>query len=180
MPIRLAFLWHGRHIMAVRFVNAAATAVVTGKCAMIAMQLSSPDLSPRQPGIPPAAEMPGVATQFMPLDPAILSASIPAFFIGRNKQGFWVARDARGRIGGIFLLANSALSFAKRNSAPTGCATIFPAERFELDLENNGNPLVAPLGALARLTERARQRMTASVDRIIRPLQCWLKDRHVL
>jgi hypothetical protein len=158
-------------------INEAATALMTGKCAMIAMQLSSPDLSPRQPGIPPAAD---VATQFVPLDPGILSEAIPAFFIGRNRQGFWVAREARGRIGGIFLLANSALSFAKRNSAPTGCATIFPAERFELDLENNGNPLVAPLGALVRLTERARRRMTASVDRIVRPLQCWLKDRHVI
>jgi hypothetical protein len=158
-------------------INEAATALMTEKCAMIAMQLTSPDLSPRQPGIPPAAD---VATQFVPLDPGILSEAIPAFFIGRNRQGFWVAREARGRIGGIFLLANSALSFAKRNSAPTGCATIFPAERFELDLENNGNPLVAPLGALVRLTERARRRMTASVDRIVRPLQCWLKDRHVI
>jgi hypothetical protein len=169
--------------MTVGFVNAAATAVMTGKCAMIAMQLTSPDLSPRPtPRGSSAAdiETAAVTTQFMPLDPGILSAAIPAFFIGRNKQGFWVARDARGRIGGVFLLANSALSFAKRNSAPTGCATIFPSERFELDLENRGNPLIAPLGSLLRLTERARQRTTASVDRIIRPLQCWLKDRHVI
>jgi hypothetical protein len=158
-------------------INEAATALMIGKSAMIAMQLTSPDLSPRQSGIPPAAD---VTSQFVPLDPGILSEAIPAFFIGRNRQGFWVARDARGRIGGIFLLANSALSFARRNSAPTGCATIFPSERFELDLENQGNPLVAPLGALVRLAERARQRMTASVDRIVRPLQCWLKDRHVI
>jgi hypothetical protein len=169
--------------MTVRFVNAAATAVMTGKCAMIAMQLTSPDLSPRPtPRGSSAADIEtvGVAPQFMPLDPGILSASIPAFFIGRNKQGFWVARDARGRIGGVFLLANSALSFAKRNSASTGCATIFPSERFELDLENQGNPLVAPLGFLMLLTERFRQRIGASVDRITKPLQCWLKDRHVL
>jgi hypothetical protein len=180
--------------MAVRFVNAAATAVMTGKCAMIAMQLTSPDFSPRPTprgstaanapqrqghGIPPAAETAEVTAQFMPLDPGVLSESIPAFFIGRNKEGFWVARDAKGRIGGIFLLATSALSFAKRNSAPTGCATIFPSERFELDLENRGNPLVAPLGSLLRLTERVWQRMTASVDRIVRPLQCWLRDRLV-
>ncbi len=164
--------------MAVRFVNAAATVVMTGKCAMIAMQLTSPDLSPRP--TPPAAETAGVTAQFKPLDPGILSASIPAFFIGRNKQGFWVARDARGRIGGVFLLANSALSFARRNSARTGCATIFPSERFELDLENQGNPLVAPLGFLMRLTERFRQRIGASLDRIMKPLQCWLKDRHVI
>jgi hypothetical protein len=154
---------------------------MTGKCAMIAMQLTSPDLSPRPtPRGSTAANIETAATQFMPLDPGILSASIPAFFIGRNKQGFWVARDARGRIGGVFLLANSALSFARRNSAPTGCATIFPSERFELDLENRGNPLVAPLGLLLRLTERLRQRIGASVDRIMKPLQCWLRDRHVI
>jgi hypothetical protein len=84
---------------------------------MIAMQLTSPDYSPRQtsrcsaaaharqaecPGVPPATETAGVTAQFVPLDPGILSESIPAFFIGRNQEGFWVARDARGRIGGIF------------------------------------------------------------------------------
>jgi hypothetical protein len=54
--------------------------------------------------------------QFQPLDPGIVSAAIPAFFIGRNKQGFWVARDAKGKFGGIFLLKDSALSFARRHS----------------------------------------------------------------
>ncbi len=151
--------------------------------AMIAMQLTSPELSSRQtprcstaanavqgecPGSLPTGGTAEVTTQFMPLDPGILSESIPAFFIGRNRQGFWVARDAGGRIGGIFLLANSALSFARRNSPPTGCATIFPSERFELDLENSGNPLVAQLGSLMRL----RGRMTAFIDRFIKPLQC--------
>jgi hypothetical protein len=168
---------------------------MTGKFAMIAMQLASPELSPCQtprsstaanapqgerPGIPPAAATTAITTQFMPLDPGILSESIPAFFIGRNKEGFWVARDASGRIGGIFLLANSALSFAKRNSPPTGCATIFPSERFELDLENKGNPLVTQLGSLMRLTMPLRRRMIALVDRIMKPLQCWLKDHHVI
>jgi len=33
-------------------------------------------------------------------DPRVLSASIPLFFIGRNKYGFWVARAAEGRVGG--------------------------------------------------------------------------------
>jgi hypothetical protein len=181
---------HGRQIR-----NEAAMAIVIGKRAMIAMQLTSPDLSPRQtpscstaanaqqgecPAVLPVAETAIVTTQFIPLDPGIVSESIPAFFIGRNKEGFWVARDARGRIGGIFLLANSALSFAKRNSRPTGCATIFPSERFELDLENSGNPLVAQLGPLMRLTMRPRQRMIALADRIMKPLQRWLKDHHLI
>jgi hypothetical protein len=102
-----------------------------------------------------AAHMPGdepasAPLQFQPLDPGIVSEAIPAFFIGRNKQGFWVARDAKGQIGGIFLLEDSALSFARRHSRPAGCATIFPSERFELDLKNNGNSLVPYLGSLVR------------------------------
>src|SRR5258707_10007816 len=91
---------------------------------------------------PPGDEPASVNTQFQPLDSSIVSEAIPGFFIGRNKEGFWVARDAKGRIGGLFLFKNSALSFARNNSRPTGCATIFPSHRFELDLENNGNALV--------------------------------------
>jgi hypothetical protein len=116
---------------------------------MIVMRLTRPDLPRREvpgrstatirhdgdrSGIPPT-ESATVIAQFQPLDPGIVNEAIPAFFIGRNKEGFWVARDAKGRIGGIFLLENSALSFAKRNSRPAGCATIFPSERIELDLE---------------------------------------------
>ena len=179
MPTHLAFLWPCRHIMATGFVNEAATAVMTGNFAMIAMQLTSADLSPRQQARR-STETGAVAAHFTPLDPGILSEAIPAFFIGRNREGFWVAREARGRIGGIFLLANSALSFAKRHSPPTGCATIFPSERFELDLDNQGNPLVGPLGALTRLAMRTRQRLAAGFDRLMKPVQGWLKDRHVM
>jgi hypothetical protein len=77
-----------------------------------------------------------------PLDPNILSESIAAFFIGRNADGLWVARERRGRIGGIFLLKSSAVSFAHRHAGDAACATIFPEGRFELDIENNGNRLV--------------------------------------
>jgi hypothetical protein len=135
---------------------------------MIAMQLTRKDPSRRpaperataavresEPsGTVPADRPATISTPFMPLDPGIVSAAIPAFFIGRNQEGFWIARDVNGRIGGIFLLENSALSFAKRNSRPAGCATIFPSERFELDLENSGNRLAAHLGPLVRLTTR--------------------------
>jgi hypothetical protein len=115
----------------------------------------------------PPAESPTVIAQFQPLDPSVVNASIPAFFIGRNKEGFWIARDARGQIGGIFLLENSALSFARRNSRPAGCATIFPSERFELDLENKGNPLAPRLGSLIHLAMRFRARMAACIGDMI-------------
>ena len=83
----------------------------------------------------PTEEPAKLTTKFQPLDPGIVNAAIPTFFIGRNKEGFWVARDVNGQIGGIFLLENSALSFARRNSRSAGCATIFPSERIELDLK---------------------------------------------
>ena len=148
---------------------------------MIAMWLTRPDLPRREvPGRSTAAiprhgersgilpiESPTVIAQFQPLDPAVVNEAIPAFFIGRNKEGFWVARDAKGRIGGLFLLENSALSFARRNSRPAGCATIFPSERIELDLENKGNPLAAQLGSLIHFARRFRRRMAAWIGNIM-------------
>ena len=118
---------------------------------MIAMPLAYPCLSK------PKALSPSQPACFQPLDPAVVNASIPTFFVGRNCDGFWVARDAKGEHGGIFLLRNSALAFARRASRPFGCATVFPSERFELDVENQGNPLVEyfkPL--LRRLTPASR------------------------
>ena len=137
---------------------------------MIATQMTSPDVSRRRTlgrstaaieqdgersGTLPAVEPATVAAQFQPLDPGVVSEAIPAFFIGRSKEGFWVAREVKGRIGGLFLLKNSALSFARRNSQPGGRATILPSHRFELDLENSGNPLALQLGSLMRLRRRA-------------------------
>jgi hypothetical protein len=81
----------------------------------------------------------------------VLSTSIPLFFIGRNKHGFWVVRAAEGRAGGIFLLKRSALRFAAKNSVPAGCATMFLGERFEPDVENQGGVLAASLDAMIRI-----------------------------
>jgi hypothetical protein len=83
-------------------------------------------------------------------DARVLSEAIPLFFIGRNKNGLWVAREAEGRTGGAFLSKRSAVRFAAKTSAPAGCATMFLAERFELDVENQGNPLVTWLDAIRR------------------------------
>jgi hypothetical protein len=57
------------------------------------------------------AETSSMALQ--PLGEDILSAAIPAFFIGRNKAGLWVVRETRGRLGGKFLFKWSALAFAR-------------------------------------------------------------------
>jgi hypothetical protein len=150
---------------------------------MIAVQLMNQSPIPRAPtrstaGIEreakrslPADEPPQVTAEFQPLDAGIISEAIPAFFVGRNKEGFWVARDVNGLVGGIFLLENSAVSFARRNSRPGGCATIFPSERFELDLENKGNPLVAQLGWLRRLAMRRWLRIGKITEAVKRRLK---------
>jgi len=93
----------------------------------------------------------GAAIANFPQRPSsgVLSESIPLFFIGRNTLGFWVAREAEGRAGGVFLLRRSALRFANRSSAPAGCATMFLKERLELDVKNEGNPITAWLVGIA-------------------------------
>ena len=93
-----------------------------------------------------------------PPDPDVLSAAIPAFFIGRNGAGLWVAREANGRVGGLFLFKSSAVDFANRQSRPGRCALVFPAESFELDVENRGNPLIVLAQAAGRLLARATMR----------------------
>jgi hypothetical protein len=121
-----------------------------------------------------------VTAQFQPLDPGIVNDAIPAFFIGRNKEGFWVARDVNGQIGGIFLLESSALSFARRNSRSAGCATIFPSRRFELDLENNGNRVVAHLASLMRLAVRLRRQTAGLIGKMTEAVKGRMRDFHTL
>ena len=90
-------------------------------------------------------------------DRRFLSESIPLFFIGRNKFGLWVAREAEGRAGGTFLLKRSALRFAAKYSAPAGCATMLLNDRFELDVQNQGNPLIVALEGIMRMIGRQRR-----------------------
>jgi hypothetical protein len=112
------------------------------------------------PALPGQPEAPGgdideeTKRELQPLDPGTISDAIPAFYVGRNRDGLWVARHAKGEIGGTFLFKESATSFARRHSGSTGCATIFPAERFELDIPNSGNPLATLFGRLIRFLRR--------------------------
>jgi hypothetical protein len=81
----------------------------------------------------------------------VLSESITLFFIARNRVGLWIVREAEGRTGGIFLFKRSALRFAQQNSGASGYATMFLAERLELDLQNRGNQLIGCIGKLLYL-----------------------------
>jgi hypothetical protein len=84
----------------------------------------------------------------------ILSESIPLYFIARNKNGFWVVREAAGRCCGVFLFRRSALRFARKSSAPAGCATMLLTERFEPDVDSKGNALVVWIDAALRMAAR--------------------------
>jgi hypothetical protein len=143
-----------------------------GKPAMIAVQLMSPDLSLHQvsrlssPAILPTDALAAQTAPFAPLDSDIVNEAIPAFFIGRNNEGLWVARDVKGEFGGIFLFESSAVSFARKSSRPAGCATIFPSQKFELDLENKGNPLVAQFASLMHIARHLRKQMSGFTGKL--------------
>jgi len=89
---------------------------------------------------------PYAAPVFQRPGPEVLSETIPVIFIGRNGDGFWVVRDAEARFGGLFWREQAALDFAKTNALPGGYAVVFPQARFELDLKNHGNRLIAAWG----------------------------------
>jgi hypothetical protein len=120
---------------------------------------------PRRPARTPETAMIEHKIDFQPLDPDVVSASIPAFFIGRNRAGFWVAREANGRMGGIFLFKSSAVHFANVQSRPSRCALVFPSETFELDIENRGNPLIAQLASWTDHAKRHLARLAARSQR---------------
>jgi len=86
-------------------------------------------------------------------DASALSEAIPLFYIGRNKSGLWVVREAEGRIGGIFLFRRSAVRFARDSCDFGGCATMFVTEPLELDLVNLDNLPVAYSAAAKYVAE---------------------------
>jgi hypothetical protein len=87
-------------------------------------------------------------------DHTVLNDSTLLFFIGRDPSGFWVARESDGRTGGIFLFKRSAARFARRKSSG-GCAIMHVEHTIELDLPNQGSPLV---GYIARIIAVMRRR----------------------
>jgi hypothetical protein len=85
---------------------------------------------------------------------AFLNETIPLFYIGQNRDGFWVARDADGRSGGVFCFKASAVRFARTKPAPAGCALMFMNEPFELDCTNEGGQVVEILTAAIAVARR--------------------------
>jgi hypothetical protein len=108
------------------------------------------------PRRPLAAPAPATATQ-LPRRPdaSALSEAIPLFYIGRNKNGLWVVREAEGRSGGLFFLKQSAVHFARRQSEPSGCAVMFLDEPIELDVATQDGRHAMPESAMEKTVRQA-------------------------
>jgi hypothetical protein len=100
------------------------------------------------PGLAPVRQFPRRP------DAGVISETIPLFYIAQDRNGFWLAREADGGDGGLFLLKRSALRFAHDKSRLRGCATMLLAERFELDVSNQGSRFVAGLAAATDFVAR--------------------------
>jgi len=99
-------------------------------------------------------------------DASALSEAIPLFYIGRNKCGLWVVREAAGGSGGLFLFKQSAARFARSQSEPAGCAMMFLAEPFELDVENQGSRIAGLFAAASKIVTRC----TPLMERFVGPV----------
>jgi hypothetical protein len=95
---------------------------------------------------------------------AFLNETIPLFYIGQNRDGFWVARDADGRSGGVFFFKASAVRFARAQTAPAGCALMFLDGPFELDRDNDGSQAVEILSAAIALARRRVPTLVSFVE----------------
>lgn len=127
----------------------------------------SPRLDRSRPTRPRDFEHAAV-TSFLRPGPEVVNESIPVVFVGRNRDGIWVVREANGRFGGLFWRKRSALRFVSESAWPAGCATVFPQARFELDIENAGNPLIAHIASARRLLTRQVHRAIVSIRKTLR------------
>ena len=100
-------------------------------------------------------------------DASVFSEAIPLFYIGRNKSGLWAAREAAGGSGGLFLLKQSAARFARRQSEPAGCAMMFLAEPFDLDVENQGGRVAGLLCAASEVVARRAPLLSSFVGSVV-------------
>ena len=83
-----------------------------------------------------------------------MNETIPLFYIGQNRDGFWVVRDADGGSGGVVFFKVSAVRFARTKTAPAGCALMFLNAPFEFDRNNEGSQVVAILTAAIGVARR--------------------------
>jgi hypothetical protein len=93
-----------------------------------------------------------------------LNETIPLFYIGQNRDGFWVVRNADGRSGGVFFFKASAVRFARTKSAAGGSALMFLNTPFELDRDNEGSQVVEILTAAIGVARRRMPTLVCFVE----------------
>jgi hypothetical protein len=99
------------------------------------------------------------------------------FLIGKNKDGFWVAREENGCAGGIFFTEHGARQFAKRWATPLGCTTKRISEPLELDFKGGGNifiPLIARFKGAYRVPAPLRDVMSVVLGLAALATAVWL------
>jgi hypothetical protein len=96
-------------------------------------------------------------------DSTLLNETIPLFYIGQNRKGRWVVREAGGRCGGLFLFRRSAVRFAREESEASGCALMFINKPLELDIANRGSDFAEPLTEAIDAVKRGAPRFAAFV-----------------
>jgi len=75
------------------------------------------------------------------------------FLVGQNRRGNWVAKDQRGRRGGLFVSRAAALKYALFENGNRPQLVVMMPGAFELDLSVTAYPVqeaaayVAPLAA---------------------------------
>jgi|ERR1700733_195191 len=100
-------------------------------------------------------------------DSTVLNETIPLFYIGQNRKGRWVVREAGGKRGGLFLFKHSAVRFARDESEASGCALMFINEPLELNIENSGGDLAEPLTEAIDAVKRRVPRLAAFVGMVV-------------
>ena len=81
-------------------------------------------------------------------DGLFLNETIPLFFVARDKDGFWIARNADFASGGKFFFKHSALRFAGYYN---GSAIMMLTGAYSLDARNTGNRFAKQLRLIRRL-----------------------------
>jgi hypothetical protein len=78
-----------------------------------------------------------------------------------------VVREAAGGSGGLFLFRQSAARFARRQSEPAGCAMMFLAEPFELDVENQGSRFAGLFAATYEIVARRSPLLVRGIGSVV-------------
>lgn len=87
-------------------------------------------------------------------DATVISEAIPLFYVSQNRSGFWLAREAEGRHGGLFVSKRSAVRFAQSRNRRLSCAIMILPAPIELDTPNQGSRTVACLAAIVAAADR--------------------------